>query len=135
MPLTTQSTAKNLSKTPETYLGSLRGQADTVTLLGDWDVEAEFAKPRKQAQLLLKFTADKVLLVIRPQTDHDRIKVLIDGKVADTGKAGTDVQNGYIKISGEKLYQLIDLKGLNGSHELKLEFEQGSPALYAFTFG
>ena len=144
-------------RTPETYLGSSRierfasnekvtGGSQTFSVPaaipqdhfaydGAWDVSAESAVAQKGSALEFHFKADKVFLVIGPRNEGDRIKILIDGQLVDPSTAGADVKNGEIILDGERLYNLIDLKGRVSSHVLRLEFENSGLAVYAFTFG
>lgn len=134
MPIANQTAEQNMAKTPETYLGTSRASG-LAKLSGTWDIKSEFAKASPGAKLDIPFTANKVFLVIKPSSAVDKIKVFLDDKVIAPENAGSDIENGLIKLDSERLYNLIDLRGLSGSHTLKLEIESGNPALFAFTFG
>jgi len=143
---------------PETYLGSLRMQyyfpngridrgsyknlkttnnisVNSFTLGGDWTVMDEYSTSDSNAVLEYNFQADKVFLVMRPQNGLEgKVRVLLDGKVVDSSNAGKDVINGFIPITSDRLYELINLKGNRGTHLLRLEFSPGIE-IFAFTFG
>lgn len=144
------------AQTPETYLGSLRierfaseEQIDqgihTYTIPttmpthhfaygGKWDVQEEYAKPQQGAKLELHYLANKVFLVITPQSPQDKIKILLDGKVVSAKDAGADVKNGYVVLDSPRLYNLINSQERT-EHTLLLEFETGEVQVFAFTFG
>ncbi len=143
---------------PETYLGSARmaylypngsigsGKQnftlspnlpqDQFSLGGEWTIGDEYSMAGKNALLQYNFSADKVFLVMRPPANSKSatIKVLVDGQVVNGTNAGTNVINGYITIDSDRLYNLVDLKGKTGNHQLRLEFQEGI-SIYAFTFG
>ncbi|CAN5215344.1 cytochrome c biogenesis protein DipZ [soil metagenome] len=142
-------------QTPETYLGlaRLEHSMNSVTNVGvqkftlspsiqqnyfsyggSWDVQNEFATSVANSNLSLQFNADKVFLVITPGSKNDVIHVTLDGMPITAANAGADVKNGVIKLDNARLYELVNLKGNRGKHELHLEF---SPAIsvFAFTFG
>src|SRR3989344_6045850 len=144
--------------TPETYLGSLRMQyyfpngrinndsyknlklspdipVNSFSLGGDWTVENEYSESGSNAVLECKFTAQKVFLVMRSSvSDGGKIRVLLDGKPLDANNSGVDVVNGFVPITSDRLYNLIDLKGGPGTYLLRIEFTPGVQ-VFAFTFG
>jgi cytochrome c biogenesis protein CcdA/thiol-disulfide isomerase/thioredoxin len=133
-------------RTPETYLGMHRMQrfaspemikaGDQVYSLptdlplnnfayqGIWNVQNESSKSGKSAALEFKIRANKVFLVVGPAHAGDKIKVLIDEKSMDD-----------IILDNERLYDVIDFKGIVGIHTLRLEFPNEGTAVYAFTCG
>ena len=65
---------------------------------------------------------------------HDRrLRVLLDGRPIRPADAGADVHNGVVTVSGQRLYNLVDLPKV-ANHVLTLEPESGVEG-YAFTFG
>jgi hypothetical protein len=58
---------------------------------------------------------------------------LFDGKPVTSENAGTDVQDGTVHISGDRLYNLISTKDA-GSHTLTIVAKPGFE-IYTFTFG
>ena len=133
-------------RTPETYLGSWRIErfaspedietGDQVFSLprdipvndfayqGTWNVQSQFAQSGKGAALEFKFHADKVFLVAGPSHKGDKLKVFIDGEPMND-----------IILDGQRLYNVLDLKGVIGTHTLRLEFPSEGTVVYAFTFG
>lgn len=101
---------------------------------GTWNIGKESATAIDDATLVYNFNANKVFLVMNPGVASGKVKVTLDGKLVDAKSAGKDVKNGYVLIDGDRLYELIDLKGNPGNHLLKLEFTEGIEA-FAFTFG
>ncbi|MGH9856432.1 MAG: cytochrome c biogenesis protein DipZ, partial [Acidobacteriota bacterium] len=160
MPLETKKEQKSSVRiSPETYLGSERMQyyyptaklangkhdyslfanipQNTFSLGGQWTIQDEHAVAGTKAVLNYNFTSDKVFLVMRPgaaQTTSS-LKVFLDDKVVETKYAGTDVNNGIVKLDTDRLYNLIDLKGNSGNHILRLEFQTPGIEVFAFTFG
>jgi cytochrome c biogenesis protein CcdA/thiol-disulfide isomerase/thioredoxin len=154
-----QAYAAYYGRTPETYLGLDRMErfacaeraaegrgryslpaalpADSFAFAGVWDLRGDRARPAPGAALELSFRADKVFLVIGPERAGAGalVRVLIDGKPAGAAAAGADVRDGTLVLDGQRLYELVDLRGNPGAHRLRLEFKGGAAALYAFTFG
>lgn len=142
---------------PETYIGTARmqqyypngainnGTYDDLKLQkgipvnsfdfgGNWIVANEFSTTGKNAVLEYNFSADKVFLVMKPVSEG-KVRVLLDGKVVNKLNAGSDVnEGGYIPVTSDKLYNLINLHGNPGQHLLRLEFTPGIQ-VFAFTFG
>lgn len=123
--------------TPETYLGSARANQTKApfTLEGDWNIESEYTESGEPAALEIQFTAEKVFLVISPQSSGDSIKVILDGKPIDAALAGIDVQAGIVLLDTERLYHIVDLKNGADTHTLRLEFNNSGIKAFAFTFG
>ena len=146
----------NLS--PETYLGAKRMQyyypsgnvtagrqiftlteklaVDSFSLGGEWLINDENAITGKEALLNYNFNANKVFLVLKPGNNTSaKAKVFLDGQLVNDANTGSDVKNGTITIDTDRLYNLIDLKGLPANHILKLEFQNPGIEVFAFTFG
>ncbi len=123
------------AQSPETYLGNARGDYSRITTTGNWTKSDEFAMPKKGATLTYHFNAKNVYLVMRPHMEatSGHIRVFLDGKEVGT-LAGTDVQDGVVTISADRLYTLVNLTQ-PGDHTVKLEFLDDNTELYAFTFG
>jgi len=82
------------------------------------------------AGLTLSFTFATVLgSPGRPRT----VRVMLDGKAIAPGSAGKDVVDGRVTVSGQRLYDLVDLPAA-GNHTLTLDAQKGVEG-YAFTFG
>lgn len=91
----------------------------------------EYANPQKGASLEVNFEAKEVFLVMRKTSSPARVKVFLDGKVQYPGE---DNKDGVVTIDSDRLYRLINLP-TPGRHLLKLEFEDNSTQIFAFTFG
>ncbi|MEO6509193.1 MAG: hypothetical protein ABIO02_04520 [Patescibacteria group bacterium] len=142
---------------PETYLGSERmerfvsnerafGGDQTFTapssiqnssfaFAGNWNVDREFATANQDATLQFNFSAEHVYLVMHPRKAGDKVKVFIDNKPISAQQMGQDVINGEVMLDTDRLYDLVDLKGKQEKHVLKLQFENDGVECYAFTFG
>jgi cytochrome c biogenesis protein CcdA/thiol-disulfide isomerase/thioredoxin len=139
--------------TPESYLGSERAEDFTNGLIkpgrqtfrmeepgpnelsygGEWKIEEQPVTAEKGARLALNFGARRVYLVLGSPGRPRRVKVLLDGKPIATADDGADVHNGYVKVTGERLYNLVELPQVE-HHMLELVPEEGVQG-YAFTFG
>lgn len=150
--------APTYSVSPETYLGSSRMEyyfpssnlgngkkkltlADSIpensfNLGGEWLIEDEQATTGSNAVLQYRFVAGKVFLVLRPPSaKKGTVKVYLDGKLIPATQAGSDVINGIVTVTTDRLYNLVDLHGKPGQHLLKLEFQTPGVEAFAFTFG
>jgi len=140
--------------TPESYLGSMRAQRfangailpgrqdfgvvpdparDELAYGGVWTIEREDATAGPGAALDLAFGARRVFLVLGSPGQARRMRVLLDGKPIPDRLAGADVHGGVATISSQRLYELVDLPGVE-RHRLELRPEPGIEG-YAFTFG
>jgi cytochrome c biogenesis protein CcdA/thiol-disulfide isomerase/thioredoxin len=139
--------------TPETYLGSARAEGFTngpissgshdftapkalpdnaLAYHGRWRVSAHSATA-EGGSLDLNFGARRVYLVLGSPGHERQVRVLLDGKPIGATAAGTDVENGAVTVSDQRLYNLVDLPEV-GHHVLELVPEAGVEG-YAFTFG
>ncbi len=139
--------------TPESYLGSERavdftnGEIETGTQNfslempgpnqlsygGEWTIEEQPVTAGKGAQLDLNFGARRVYLVLGSPGKPRRMKVLLDGKPIAAADDGSDVHNGYVTVTNQRLYNLVELPKVE-QHVLELVPEAGVQG-YAFTFG
>jgi cytochrome c biogenesis protein CcdA/thiol-disulfide isomerase/thioredoxin len=140
--------------TPETYLGAARAERFTNAMLspgshaftapralppnefayhGRWRISLESATAGAGASLDLNFGARRVYLVLGSPGRDRRVGVLLDGQPISSAEAGTDVHGGAVTVSGQRLYNLVDLPRV-GHHVLTLQPEVGVTG-YAFTFG
>jgi cytochrome c biogenesis protein CcdA/thiol-disulfide isomerase/thioredoxin len=140
--------------TPETYLGVARAERFTNAELspglhdfsapprlpanefayhGPWRVEFHSATAAG-GSLDLNFGARRVYLVLGTADGQPRrVKVLLDGKPIGAEAAGSDVHDGAVTVSSQRLYDLVALSRVE-HHILRLEPEAGVTG-YAFTFG
>jgi cytochrome c biogenesis protein CcdA/thiol-disulfide isomerase/thioredoxin len=139
--------------TPESYLGSYRAERFTNGLIksgthnytleppgenelsygGEWNVAEYPVTAGKGAKLDLNFGARRVYLVLGSPSKPRRMKVMLDGRPIPAADDGTDVHNGYVTITDERLYNLVELPKVE-HHMLELVPEEGVQG-YAFTFG
>jgi hypothetical protein len=64
-----------------------------------------------------------------------RVQVQLDGQAIGSDAAGADVRGSAVTVDTARLYHLVDLRGQQGAHTLRLVFEKGGTQCYAFTFG
>ncbi len=140
--------------TPETYLGAARAERFTNSMLspgshdftapkslpanefayhGRWNISLDSVTAESGASLDLNFGARRVYLVLGSPGRDRQVKVLLDGQPIAGADAGSDVHDGAVTVSGQRLYNLVDMPAV-GHHVLTLEPEAGVEG-YAFTFG
>jgi cytochrome c biogenesis protein CcdA/thiol-disulfide isomerase/thioredoxin len=140
--------------TPETYLGAARAERFTNPMLspgshdfgspesppdnefayrGRWRITLDSATAERGAALDLSFGARRVYLVLGSPGHSRPMRVLLDGRPIPDSLAGSDVHNGVVTISAQRLYNLVDLPKVE-HHTLRLVPEAGVMG-YAFTFG
>jgi len=140
--------------TPESYLGAARAerfangtilpgrqdfgaapepQQDGLSYGGVWTIAREDATAGPAAALDLAFGARRVYLVLGSPGGPRRMRVLLDGRPLPDRLAGADVHGGVATIAGQRLYDLVDLPGVQ-RHRLELRPDAGIHG-YAFTFG
>jgi cytochrome c biogenesis protein CcdA/thiol-disulfide isomerase/thioredoxin len=140
--------------TPETYLGAARAERFTNPMLspglhdfsapasvpanefayrGRWRIALDSATAAAGGSLDLNFGARRVYLVLGSPGRDRKLRILLDGKPISGADAGADVHGGVLTVTGQRLYNLVDLPRV-GHHVLTLEPEAGVMG-YAFTFG
>ena len=86
------------------------------------------------ASLEAAFGARKVFLVMSSRGERPRrARVLLDGRAIAPETAGSDVEDGFVTVRRERLYELVALPGVE-HRRLGLELPPGVTG-YAFTFG
>ncbi len=116
--------------TPETYLGAARAErfvnpmlspgshdfgspesppANEFAYRGRWRITLDSATAERGAALDLSFGARRVYLVLGSPGHSRRMRVLLDGRPIPDDLAGSDVHNGVVTISSQRLYNLVDL--------------------------
>lgn len=81
----------------------------------------------------MHFRAKRVYLVLSSPGRSRTAGIELDGKPVNATAAGGDVKGGEVKVTGERLYSLIDLPE-PGRHLLTVRPEPGIRG-FAFTFG
>jgi cytochrome c biogenesis protein CcdA/thiol-disulfide isomerase/thioredoxin len=139
--------------TPETYLGAARAERFTNPMLspgshgftapsalpanefayrGRWRIRLDSATG-EGGSLDLNFGARRVYLVLgspgRPRT----MRVQLDGRPISSADAGSDVHNGVVTITAQRLYNLVDLPRVE--NQVLTLVPQAGVMGYAFTFG
>jgi cytochrome c biogenesis protein CcdA/thiol-disulfide isomerase/thioredoxin len=139
--------------TPESYLGAARADRfvngpiqpgshdygaisnlvpDSLGYQGKWKIGLEEATG-EGGSLALNFNAKRVYLVLSSPGHPRQVKVELDGKPIPARLAGTDVKDGGVEVTKQRLYSLAALPAVS-RHVMKLDFDEGVEG-YAFTFG
>ena len=139
--------------TPETYLGAARAERFTNSMLspgshaftapgalpdnefayhGRWRIALDSATA-EGGSLDLNFGARRVYLVLGSPGHPRTMRVLLDGRPISSAAAGTDVHNSVVRITAQRLYNLVNLPRVE-DHVLTLVPQEGVMG-YAFTFG
>jgi cytochrome c biogenesis protein CcdA/thiol-disulfide isomerase/thioredoxin len=139
--------------TPETYLGAARAERFTNSMLspGSHDFTAPASLPANEfayhgrwritldsataegGSLDLSFGARRAYLVLGSPGHPRTMRVLLDGRPISSAAAGSDVHHGVIRITAQRLYNLVNLPRVE-DHVLTLVPQAGVMG-YAFTFG
>jgi len=155
-------TPSNLNdiQSPETYFGAARNnllangkyftngeqtltapassavQLNQLYLGGTWNFEDQYAANlTAHATITYEYDAGDVYMVAAGAATDTVVDVLQDGQPLSAADAGSDVHNGQIVISGNRLYNLIKNANGGGAHTLELIIETPGLQAYTFTFG
>jgi thiol-disulfide isomerase/thioredoxin len=141
---------------PETYLGTDRAQGwvnsglsdgrhdfgppprslalSEFAYSGNWLVTGENATAlAADSRIDVRFRARRVYLVLGSPGRSRGLSVELDGRPVSAALAGRDVRSGVVAVRGQRLYELVDLPGVQ-DHRLTLRFAPGISG-FAFTFG
>jgi thiol-disulfide isomerase/thioredoxin len=131
------------SETPETYVGSARGDG-TVTLKGAWGSQPEYAQlTATGAQggdyAEMQYRARRVFMVAAAAGSPVTARVTLDGRDLPRNEAGSSVRfdaagHSTVLVDHSDLYGLVSVPAF-GQHVLRISPEQAGFQLYTFTFG
>jgi hypothetical protein len=135
---------------PETYLGSARGEPgrrasrasalalNRWALTGDWSVGEEAAVLEgANGSIVYRFHARDVNLVLEPPTSGTsvRFEVRLGGQLPGNAH-GVDVdESGEGALTEPRMYQLIRQPGAIAPHTVEITFLDPGARAYVFTFG
>ncbi|HEY5058868.1 MAG TPA: cytochrome c biogenesis protein DipZ [Gaiellaceae bacterium] len=142
--------------TPETYLGSTRAfgwvprdptaglhdfghvgappPQSGFAFRGTWRISTVSATAVKYAEIQGAVLAKNVYLVLGSAGDRPRrVEVLLDGRPIGNRLAGTDVKDGVVVVTSQRLYHLVSLPA-EQLHSLTVRVAPGVSG-FAFTFG
>jgi hypothetical protein len=88
------------------------------------------------SKLSLSFQGSKVFLVMKPGIEGtpSRVTITLDGVPMSQEVSGKDVRNSQVVVDEDRLYELVDFKGQNTKATIRIIFDGGDMAVYAFTF-
>ncbi len=145
-----------LKPTPETYLGYHRGKPaneeelvydmpynfvkpeiiaeDRFALDGQFNLKPEFVESvNYNSTVHLHFSATEINLVIIPVDESCTLEVKLNGEKIPDNLAGADVQDGMLKVTDNRMYELLKAdQGLSGV--LTIQPFEGNFRAFAFTF-
>ncbi|HEY6985491.1 MAG TPA: cytochrome c biogenesis protein DipZ [Rhodanobacteraceae bacterium] len=151
--------AEGAMQSPETYVGYDRAENFASTAVRDrehdysipatlstnqwglggaWTVVDEKAKlARAGGRIAFRFHARDVNLVLGPSADGKPVKykVTIDGKPPDENHGVDTTPEGSGEVTGQRLYQLLRVKGDIADRTFEIEFLDPGVEAFAFTFG
>ncbi len=105
---------------------------NSLYLGGAWDFEDQYATNLSAgATITYEYDAGKVYMVAAGAANGTVVDVMQDGQPIGAA-AGSDVQNGKMTVSGNRLYNIVNNPDGGGEHTLELKVE--TPGLQAFTF-
>ncbi len=159
IPVLEETTDFEKERSPETYFGSLRNERlengvqgkkglqslkqprgtrrDVLYLVGDWDMQDEYAKNTSaDSKIIFRYKGKDVYVVAGSDTPVD-VEILLDGQPARAyGGADVSTQNdkSIITIQEERLYKLIRHSDYE-EHTLELIIKEPGLQAFAFTFG
>jgi thiol-disulfide isomerase/thioredoxin len=130
-------------RTPETYLGALRGEGRTTgpLRLNTWALEGEWTPGRESLTLArpggaiaFRFHSRDVHLVLNASAEIP-FRVTLDGEPPGPSH-GEDVDaDGHGVLREGRLYQLVRVADGVREHTLEITFLEAGAEAYAFTFG
>lgn len=149
MPVNADVVDRDKVRTPELYLGYGRSQylasvpsddctdkpcdfvksesvaINTYAFDGKWNIGLEASTlVEGEGEIIIRFSANKVNLVAGTMDGDVKAEILLDGKVYKT-----------VNFSTHDLYNVVDLGGDYGEHELIIRFLSPGIQAFAFTFG
>lgn len=106
-------------------------QEDYYYLEGQWqNFEDRMKLVSENGKIVLPYFAKSVNIVAAGQSE---LQILLDGNPITPDDAGTDMQDGLVHVSDERLYNIISTKEA-ASHTLTIMAKPGFE-IYTFTFG
>jgi thiol-disulfide isomerase/thioredoxin len=121
--------------TPETYVGTARGESGTFRLVGDWQSAPQYVELHEGAGALdIAFNAGEVNLVAQPGASGEAsLSVLLDG--APLASLGDDVdKDGVARFDRSGMLRLVS-GASREDHVLSLVSAEPGVRAYVFTFG
>lgn len=111
-------------------------QLNQLYLGGTWDFEDQYAQNLTVgATVTYEYDAGDVYMVAAGAATGTVVDVMQDGAPISAADSGSDVHNGKIVISANRLYNLVSNADGGGVHTLQLIVETPGLQAYTFTFG
>ncbi len=135
-------------ESPETYLGSARGERSVPAregrelrlnqwaLAGEWTIRSDAAFLDAGAgTIAYRFRARDVNLVMGSTRGETPFSVLIDGQPPGSSSGADCDDEGHGGVSEPRLYQLVRQRDSIDEHTFEITFAAPGVGAYAFTFG
>ena len=120
----------------QSFVAPAEAKINTLYLVGDWDIQNEFAENKsKAAKIIFRYQSKEVYFVASSDAGAT-IKILRDGKPL-SAEAGADIQkdgSSTAFIKNDQLYKLIQDSSY-GEHTLEIIIENPGLRAFTFTFG
>ena len=102
---------------------------------GTWTIGPQQALAGAGATITANVQGKHVYIVLSPPAGGvaGHVQVLINGKAPTAANAGSDVHNGIVTVTGQRLYNIVS-EPKDEDETVTLRFSPGMSA-YSFTFG
>jgi thiol-disulfide isomerase/thioredoxin len=122
--------------TPHRYVTPARLRLNHWALSGDWTVTREaIVLNQADGQILYRFHARDLHLVMAPAGTPVRFRVLVDGQPPGAAHGGDVDEAGNGTLTHPRLYQLIRQPGPISERTFAIRFLDPGVRAYSFTFG
>lgn len=106
----------------ETYFGSARGMDVASDLIGNWNIQPQYAESTGDNNLVFPYTSKYVYVVAESDTPST-VEIMVDGKTT-----------GNVSVSNAQLYTLVSGNEVS-SHTLTLKIKDPGVKIFTLTFG
>jgi cytochrome c biogenesis protein CcdA/thiol-disulfide isomerase/thioredoxin len=103
---------------------------------GSWKIAPEFAESSPRSTIVENFAGSHVYMILKPSQSGatDKVLVSLNGVPLSGSTAGSDVRNGVISVTEDRLYDVFD-SAKSGTGILKFTFLNSGTEAFTFTFG
>jgi hypothetical protein len=122
--------------TPETYIGSSRGQPGVVTLHGTWRSALQYVELESATgEIAMPFAAAEVNLVVQPgRSGRSAVSVLVDGEPVGPARGADVGPDSIAQVDRSGMFRLVS-GASDDLHLLTLVVDDPGLRAYVLTFG